>query len=354
MPDNALTDPLKSLAYLHGEPLCRGLIREKYDDFYVEEVLSFAPSGSGEHAMFWVEKRGANTEWVAKQLARHCGVGPAKASWAGLKDRHAVTKQWIGVHLPGVKGIDTYPEHEQFRVLEHRFNNRKLRTGAISRNLFRLRLRYIQYANGVNQEALEQRLSQIRSQGVPNYFGVQRFGHHNLDRAQAMLVDGVMPRKRMDQTMAISAARSYLFNHVLSQRLSQGLWHSLMNGDAIALDQSRSHFNVNTETLADTLKRIESHDCHPSAPLVGMGSTVTDDAEQWETECLQTHQQWYDGLKRLKVQAARRAARVVLQDFTWQWQDDDLVLSFALPSGAFATAVLREFIDVDDASVGHS
>lgn len=334
---------LNQLAYLHGKPVAGGRIREQAEDFFVQESLSFEPSGEGEHLFLYIEKRAANTQWVAQELAKHFAVRAGSVAWAGLKDRNAVTRQWFSVHLPGLKNLAALPHGENFTVLEHTFNNRKLRVGCIESNFFRLRIR------GLHGDAdrLQQRLQQIADTGVPNYFGEQRFGRNgnNLYMAQALLVDGKR-FKKSDHSMALSAARSYMFNQVLDQRIQAGVFNRVQAGDALMLDKTKSLFVAKQAELNELQLRLDSADCHTSCPMPGARRDVAEGpALAWETEQLADYAAWLSGLEKQRVSASRRASRLMPENFTWVVQGDDLLLEFKLPTGAYATAVLREFLE---------
>ncbi|MBS0614712.1 MAG: tRNA pseudouridine(13) synthase TruD, partial [Proteobacteria bacterium] len=156
----------------YGEPLAQARARLSPEDFQVDELLSFEPSDAGPHWLLRVEKREVNTRWVAAELARLGGVPPAEVGYAGLKDRHALTRQWFSV--PAARREAEFWRQvsaPQYQVLEVRANQRKLRRGALRGNRFRIRLQ----APAWPQQALRQRLDALRAQGAPNYFGVQRF-----------------------------------------------------------------------------------------------------------------------------------------------------------------------------------
>lgn len=334
---------LAQLAYLHGKPIAQGCIRAKPEDFYVQETLSFKPSGEGEHVFLYIEKCKANTEWVAKALAKHFKVRAANVAWAGLKDRNAVTRQWFSVHLPGLKDVGEWPKNEQFKVLECIFNNRKLRVGAIDNNFFRLRISDLQS----DADSLQQRLQKIAALGVPNYFGEQRFGRNgnNLTMAQGLLVEGKR-YKKSDHAMALSAARSYVFNQMLSQRIHDGMFNQVQAGDVVMLDKTKSIFVAQPDELQLLQQRLDSADCHISCAMPGSGPAVAEiSALRWEQEQLAPFGAWLEGLGKQRVSASRRAARLLPQGFSWELAGDELLLEFKLPTGAYATSVLREFLD---------
>ena len=211
--------PLPDWARACGAPLFSAAIRTSPADFHVSETLGWDFSGDGEHDYLWLQKTSANTEWVARQLARHADVPARDVGYSGLKDRHAVTTQWFSVprwHAPDWSALDV----DGVEVLDVRRHNRKLRRGAHQSNTFRIVLR----GAGIEQQAdaLEQRLTLIREQGVPNYFGEQRFGR---DGGNVALADAWASGKRLPRhkrSLAISTMRSLLFNEQLDARVPGG------------------------------------------------------------------------------------------------------------------------------------
>jgi tRNA pseudouridine13 synthase len=176
------SDIVATLPYAHGGPPVTGRIRVEPGDFRVDEELGFEPTGAGEHAFLLVEKIEANTEWVAKRLAGKAGVAPMNVGYAGLKDRHAITRQSFSVHLPGRPDPDwSALAIPGVRVLAASRHEKKLKRGAHRGNRFRIRVRDVDGDRG----AVEQRLALIRERGVPNYFGEQRFGRDAGNIAQA-------------------------------------------------------------------------------------------------------------------------------------------------------------------------
>jgi tRNA pseudouridine13 synthase len=170
------------LPWAYGTPPLQAQLRSTPDDFRVEEVLGYDADGQGEHALLWVEKRGANTDWVARELAKFAGVAPVAVGYAGMKDRHAVTRQTFSVQLAGKSDPDwsTFP-HADVKVLAATRHSRKLKRGALRGNRFVLVLRQAQG----DRDAAERVLQQIAQRGVPNYYGEQRFGREGGNVAQA-------------------------------------------------------------------------------------------------------------------------------------------------------------------------
>lgn len=336
-----------ALPRAHGGPAGRARLRQELEDFQVEEDLGFAPDGEGEHQLLWVRKRGANTEWVGRQLAAFAGLPQQAVSWAGLKDRHAVTTQWFCVHT-GVKGGPDWSAlvSDEFVVLEAHHHRRKLRPGYLAGNRFRIRLRGF---DG-DRTTLAQRLDKVAERGVPNYFGEQRFGRGegNLHRAQALFAGEMRHAPRHQRGLWLSAARSQLFNQVLALRVERGDWNRTLAGDCLQLAGSNSFFLAEAPDAA-LIARVQAGELHPSGPLWGRGTPASrGEAVEVEAAALAGFDPWLQGLAAAGMDQERRPLRLIPADWSWTWVDDaDLELAFRLPAGAFATAVLRELVDWD-------
>lgn len=310
-----------------ARPLIGGEFRERLEDFEVDEVLGFEPCGSGEHVWLNIRKQGANTAWVAEQLARYLDLRDFDVSYAGRKDRHAVATQWFSCWLPGreapawsalsIAGVE---------ILSARRHERKLRRGNHAGNRFRIRIRDISI-EGDRQAAvadLHARVERIAAGGFPNYFGEQRFGQggRNLHRADELMKGKRMSRRRRD--LYISAARSYLFNRTLASRVRDGSWR-----EPNAAGWLPGIFRVPDETI------VREREFHT----------------------------WYEGLEALGVKAMQRPLAVVPQDLSVVEAGDDLIFAFELPAGSYATSLLREVVryntrhhlnDDEDAAFGQA
>ena len=346
---------LKSGPFAFGPPLAEGAIRQRLDDFMVEEDLGFcpAPDETGEHWWLWIEKRGQNTAWVASALAEAAGLHPSKASFAGLKDRHAVTRQWISLHLgqrptPKVDDIAI----EGVVILHAIRSSKKLQRGRLKGNRFELVVRDLVPDQGktqVMQDELHHRLSTLKDQGVPNFFGEQRFGVNNVAKARRLFAGELRgQRSKKKRGFYLSAARSYLFNEVLAERVREGTWSELLPGDVAMLDGSQSFFELRPgqQTDPEIMARLGRLDIHPTGPLPGVGDeVVSDEVAALEARCLARHPDLVEGLTNFKVKAMRRALRAPVRDLHWHWLDGrTLKLEFRLGQGAFATTVLRELV----------
>lgn len=349
-------------SFAFGEPEASALFRVEYEDFKVDEILGFQFSGEGEHLCLHIEKRGENTRWVVKLLAEHFGVDEMAVGYCGLKDRRAVTRQWFSVHLP--KTLDISVQSliaSEFQVLESCRHHKKLRRGIHQANSFVIRLRHVQGAKA----ELDAKLERIAEQGVPNYFGEQRFGIDagNLTEADSLLSTQYGTDRKPDQGrkgsgkkrgrgkrgsprggMYLSAARSYLFNLVLAERVRQSEWDCFVKGDI------------------------------STGPMWGRGrSNVSESVREFEQSALSDWQDWANALEFSGLQQERRPLVLMPESLSWRWLSykelsstersfkepifkeqcpkeglsQDLELTFTLPTGTFATSILRELCHLE-------
>lgn len=326
-------------------------IRVSPEDFEVEEQLGFEPDGQGEHLLLWIQKRGANTAWLGTQLAAWAGVPASSVSWSGMKDRHAVTRQWFSIHLPRRIAPEHGPALDGVTVLARSWHGRKLRRGSHRGNRFVITLREVQG----DRDAAEAALVAVAERGVPNAFGEQRFGRDvgNLARARSWLAADRPRRLPHEQRgLLLSTARSHLFNLVLAERVRRDDWDRGVPGDCFQLDGSGSWFGPEADITDELHRRVGSGDIHPTGPLWGAGaSPATAEAATIEAEALAEEAVLCEGLARFDLRQERRALRLRPIGFSREWLGDDVLrVRFQLPRGCFATAVLAAFCDTVDAS----
>jgi tRNA pseudouridine13 synthase len=319
------------------------MIRTDPEDFLVEERLGFAPDGGSGHFLLLVEKRDANTLFVARSLARLAALPPAEIGFAGLKDRRAVARQWFSMparrdHAPPEGHVG-----EGFRVLEVHPHSRKLRRGALAANRFRLRVRELRG----DLDALRARLETISGAGAPNYFGPQRFGSGgaNLQRVGDWVESGRLPRERTARGFLLSAARSLAFNAVLGRRVADGSWNRLLPGEIASLAGSSSVFRI-AALDEELVRRCHEGDIHPSGPMCGAGNMQpADDCASVELQVLETLAPLPERLAGV-VAGERRALVLRPAALAWSAGGEELEISFELRRGAFATSLLREAVAV--------
>ena len=315
--------------------MARGVLRAEPEDFVVEEQLSFAPAGAGQHVLLKVRKRDANTQWVARELSRACGCRSMDVGYAGLKDRRAVAVQWFTVPRTRIT-LEAWQSitGEGFEVLEAHAHTRKLPRGALEGNRFSIRIRDVD----VDDSALAARLEVIAARGVPNYFGPQRFGR-----------DGANLRGDQPRGFVLSATRSLIFNAVAAERVSESSWAQLEEGDIANLDGRGSVFAAGADpTLRERCDRL---DIHPTGPMWGRGAPSSSGrigtlekavAARFSQECALVEQ--------AGMEQERRALRLAVRELQWHRDDIGIALSFRLTRGAFATVVLREIVDYGDSN----
>ncbi|EHN8718241.1 tRNA pseudouridine(13) synthase TruD [Enterobacter hormaechei] len=334
-----------NLTYLHGEPQGKGLLKANPEDFVVVEDLGFEPDGEGEHILVRILKNGCNTRFVADALAKFLNIHAREVSFAGQKDKHAVTEQWLCARVPGNGMPDLSKfELEGCKVLEYARQKRKLRLGALKGNAFTLVLREV-----TEREDVEKRLKAINERGVPNYFGAQRFGigGSNLLGALRWAQSGAPVRDRNKRSFWLSAARSALFNQIVSERLKKPDANQVVVGDALQLAGRGSWFVATADEMADVQSRVDAKTLMITAALPGSGDWGTQgEALAAEQSAVADAPELQSLLVREKVEAARRAMLLYPQQLSWNWWDDVTVeLHFWLPAGSFATSVVRELIN---------
>ncbi|MCK8043511.1 tRNA pseudouridine(13) synthase TruD [Shewanella sp. 1CM18E] len=335
---------MSELHYLYGKPLATADLRTHNSDFQVQEILPFAPTGEGEHHLLHIRKEGLNTVEVAKMLSSFAHVHPKEVTYAGQKDKHAVTEQWFGVRIPGKETPDWQQlNSEQITILSASRHTKKLRIGALAGNRFTLTLR-----NVSDMADVVARIEKVKKQGVPNYFGEQRFGNDgkNLVFGRQMFT-GRKVKDRNKRSMYLSAVRSNLFNIASSARLAAH-GTSVLTGDCVLLAGSKSYFVA--EQWDDTLtQRLAKKDIQLSAPLWGRGLPLAQaDAATCEADALAELTVDREGLEQAGLNQERRALLLEPQHLQYQVDEDTITLKFALPSGSYATSLLRELFLYQD------
>ena len=342
-----------------GAPRLSATIKQAFEDFQVDEDLGFTPTGEGEHLCLHVSKTNLSTTDIARRLSEVVGASDRNIGYAGMKDRRGICTQWFSIpwHEHALERLAA-SEDDSFRVLGSARNQRKIRIGSHKGNHCRLRLRNCEGTQG----AFEERLQSIQATGVPNYFGQQRFGHNmsNLQQVHALFQEDTQnsrQRKGKRYGMLLSAARSYLFNEVLSARIEQNNWNKYVPGDVMGLDGTTRFFvpGPNSPWDAELERRLAEFDIHITGPLAGRREsgdryTTSGEAADIEEMVLTQFPDLLAGLESRGVVAARRSLRFRPGQLQWQWQDGDLLLQFFLSRGCYATSLLRELCVINEPS----
>lgn len=364
-----LIDAARQLPRTHEETLWSLQFKRQAEDFQVDEVLGFELSGSGEHLWLQVCKTGINTAEVVRRLSAAAGIAPRLIGFAGLKDRHGICRQWLSLHLPGWRTEGLPPElrsgHQwpdgALRIEQTSWNHRKLKRGSHRANRFCVRVYAAQPFSAAERVAIQQRLARIGEQGVPNYFGEQRFGFDNLGKAVRLFSGEAVSGKplrltRNERSLVLSAARSALFNAVLAERVREGNWNRYLDGDVLNLAGSGSVF-VAEAGDPEIAERVSQGDVHPTGPLWGRGENRTlRQARALEDDVLSAWQLFRHGLEQAGLEQQRRSLRLPVQALNYRFFQDaallpGLELTFTLPTGSYATAVLHELMRQESATL---
>jgi len=336
---------LGHLPKAHGESVFEGSYRRDASDFIVTEDLGFVPEGTGPHFWARIRKQGISTEEAASRLAQAAKVSRKDLGYAGKKDTHAIATQWIS--LPETASITEGVIDDALEVLSLTRNQRKLKIGQLAGNQFQLRL------GGSVIGDLNKRIQDISKLGVPNYFGLQRFGRSgsNLEAARRLARRDPKGRRRLHPKdgMAASAARSAGFNAIVAARLHDDRWLDVAVGDSVALAGRGSHFSV-TESELDSVKvRVASGELDPTAPMAGRQSKTSSEQAAFERSILATDPELYEWMTGVFRDEDRRAVRLLPKQLEATVSENTLELSFWLPKGSFATAVLNELGNLQEA-----
>ncbi|MEL0099810.1 MAG: tRNA pseudouridine(13) synthase TruD, partial [Opitutae bacterium] len=329
---------LAQLPKAHGEPVFEGSYRMDASDFIVIEDLGFEPEGTGPHIWACIRKQGISTEEAASRLAQAAKVSRKDLGYAGKKDTHAIATQWIS--LPEKASISEGVIDASLEVLSLTRNQRKLKVGQLAGNQFQLRL------DGSAIGNLDERIQDISKQGVPNYFGLQRFGRSgsNLEAARRLARRDPKGLRRLHPKdgMAASAARSAGFNAIVAERLRVNRWLDVVTGDSVALAGRGSHFSVSESEIESVRDRIATGELDPTAPMAGRQSKTSIEQAQIELSVLKTDLELFKWMMGVFRDEDRRAVRLLPKQLEAEVSGNTLELSFWLPKGSFATAVLNE------------
>ena len=341
--------PFAALARAWGAPPVDGVLRREPGDFQVDEELGFEPEERGPHHWLLVRKTGCTTPYAARILADRFALPVREIGFSGLKDRHAETTQWFTVPARA-HASDPSPGEVAagVRIVRAVRGAKKLRRGVHAGNRFAIVVRDVEG----DRKSFAARVDRIARAGVPSYFGAQRFGRDagNVAAAAGMLRGDAKPPGRLARGLYFSTGRSLLFNRVLHRRVEADTWNRCVPGDAVVIAGRRRALapGASPREGGSAAEWVAALRAHPAGPLWGRGARagVAAEALAFEVAALAGCEGWQAGLEAAGLVADRRALRVVPADLEWEESvDGGLIVRFALPRGAYATAVLRELVE---------
>jgi len=340
-----MNDVKSDLVFPYGQATCSGKIKLQADDFKVVEQLGFDFTGAGEHLFLYIQKTGLTTHELINLIADELSVPARQIGYSGLKDKQAVTRQWISVQLPGCKQIPDITETDQFQILQTHWHDKKLRVGVHKSNQFDITVRNI---TG-DVTGLTSSVENLKRYGFANYFGEQRFGAKGDNVEQALrILNNRHKSKRMTRTkksLLISSLRSELFNQILSKRISQEIWQQPVDGDVFILAGSQSVF---VEPLSSEIsRRYQEFDIHSGVSLFGKGdSRLSLLALDIENEIFTANAEICETLLNQNLKRSFRANRVVAKNLEYQYFPElaKIHIQVELVKGSYLTTLLNHFI----------
>ncbi len=321
-----------------------GKIRQELEDFQVFERPAYPFSGEGEHLFIWLEKRGNTTKFIMDAFRDQLNIKQKDIGVAGLKDRHAVTRQWISIPKKFEPRLSAL-KLEGLEILETTYHGNKLGVGHLRGNTFKLRIRDAAPDSLERARAIVERLNTF---GVPNYFGPQRFGNtgRNAERGLELVKDGRMrgPESIPLKRFLIGSLQSLLFNHYVRLRFERGVLDAMLEGDVAKKHETGGMFTVADANLESV--RAKNLEISATGPLYGKKvMPALGVSKELEDEVLAAFDLTWEGFKNRT--GSRRITRVKLENLTLSPADDGFWIAFDLPKGSFATVVLREIMKVN-------
>lgn len=350
---NTVINSEPSLAFPCAYPQLSGTAKFKQQpaDFRVIENMPVEFTGQGEHLWLLIEKTNTNTNWLAGQIAQHFQLSKNQVHYSGLKDKHAVTTQWFSCQVPIKQDVEPLIQTftlSDIKILQYTRHQKKCQIAMHKSNHFEIWLR----DSSLSRVQLTERLEHIRVNGVPNYFGPQRFGIDGQNIFQAKeLLSKRAKRSKKQKELIFSALRSFLFNVVLAQRVTDHTWQTLLPGEAVQITGQKGFFNVDhaKEDKASIMEKFNNGLYHPTGPLYGENDeNVAGELAQFERDCINRYPLFIELLARARLMPARRALRLFVQNLDYEFQENaDCCLRFDLPAGGYATSILKEIISQD-------
>lgn len=328
-----------------------GRIKVEPSHFVVEEIPLYEPCGEGEHVYVRVTREGLTTRDLQKALAGLFGLAPSSVGAAGLKDKRARTTQTVSIHLPDPRiapeAVARQIERElPVRVEWAKRHKNKLRTGHLKGNRFRVLITRIGLRPEEALRRAERLAEALKERGVPNYYGEQRFGRNaqNVERGRALLLGAANPPwDRWTRRLLLSAYQAYLFNQWLALRIERGLFARLLEGDIAQGVETGGLFEV--RDVEAERAAFERGEIAYTGPIYGAKMRWAEGVPGGlEREVFEREGLTREHLERAKLRGSRRPGRLLLKGLRLEPAEEGLWLEFTLPKGAYATALLREFL----------
>lgn len=336
----------ENLPFPYGGAAIDGVVKSTAADFQVVEELGFEPSGEGEHLLLQVEKQGLTTPELISRLSSDYGLHPRNIGYSGLKDKNALTSQWLSLHLPGRTAPEPLRHSESYRVLRSSRHRAKLRRGTHRANLFHIRIRGV----SALPDCTLRQLADLAECGMANYFGPQRFGRHGDNVEQALERLNKSRLKRQQRSLLVSALRSHLFNRVLARRIQMDLWRRPLDGDVFMLRGSRSIFSEPLDP--ELMHRFDTLDISSTASLYGAGRNLLGgEALEIERRVHEDSPEIVECLEHQQASLQMRPLRVAVEQLEYELDRGSQVLALRarLPAGSYLTSLLGHFVNASEA-----
>ncbi|MFO0876979.1 MAG: tRNA pseudouridine(13) synthase TruD [Gemmataceae bacterium] len=321
-----------------------GCLKQKPEDFIVEEIPAYAPSGEGEYLYLWIEKRDMGAEFFTRQLAQRLQLRPEDVGTAGLKDRRAITRQWVSVPAHREPLLDQLSS-DDLRLLEVRRHSNKLKPGHLRGNRFEILVREVHSDAAQHLPAL---LARIQQMGLPNFYGEQRFGRDGETLKLGLALLAGEPTGRVGsflRRLALSAVQSALFNAYVAGRIRDQLFRTVLPGDVMMKWPFGGMFVA--EDLPAEQPRLEQREIIPGGPMFGKkmfrasGEALL--REQQTLEAAGITPTAFQGFGKL-LAGTRRYTFVYPDDLRGEVEAEGIRLWFSLPAGSYATILARELM----------
>ncbi len=340
-----LKEAMTQLPFITADlPGIGGMIKAEPEHFQVEEILPYTPCGQGEHVYITLRRQGWNTADVARALGQPFKLKGTDIGWGGRKDKNAITTQTFSLRLPMAMSpaeIQTVLKALPFEIICVKRHGNKIKTGHVAANRFKIVLSQTPPGALDRAQTIAETLDR---KGIANYYGEQRFGWQmrNLDQAMVLLKRGRSSRGKKD-IFTVSVLQSALFNLWLKERIQRNEFDQIINGDVARKTDTGGQFIV--DDVNEAIQRFAARKIVYTGPMYGHKMmSACHLAGDYEARVLQAFDIGLQHFKPLRAPGSRRTAMLLIDDLTIEPAPQGLLFTFTLPSGAYATAVLREFM----------